>query len=178
MPIKKGVGKNHEAINLNRVAAIGERAVVDLDPQGNASTGLELTAPTAKLTYDVLSDKSASARYSRETVLSLLAPSTLDLVGFELEIAARPDRAYCLKQALDVFAEEQNAVPAEERFTYVLLDCPPSLNLLTMNAMAAAHAVLVPLQCEFFALEGLSQLLTTVEQVRNSLNPGLTHALF
>src|SRR6202047_4545908 len=102
------------------------------------------------------------------------APSSLDLVGCELEIAARPDRAYCLKKALDVFAEEQNAVPAEERFTYVLLDCPPSLNLLTMNAMAAAHAVLVPLQCEFFALEGLSQLLTTVEQVKNSLNPGLT----
>ena len=176
---KGGVGKTTTAINLGTaLAAIGEKVlVVDLDPQGNASTGLGIDRASRKIsTYDVLSGQQHLGAVLRETGVPRLfiAPSTLDLVGFELEIAARPDRAYCLKKALDGFAEEQNQVLGDERFTYVLLDCPPSLNLLTMNAMAAAHAVLVPLQCEFFALEGLSQLLTTVEQVKNSLNPGLT----
>ena len=175
---KGGVGKTTTAINLGTaLAAIGEKVlIVDLDPQGNASTGLGIDRESRKIsTYDVLSGHQHLGSVLRETGVPRLsiAPATLDLVGFELEIAARPDRAFCLKQALDVFAEEQNAVPAEERFTYVLVDCPPSLNLLTMNAMAAAHAVLVPLQCEFFALEGLSQLLNTVEQVKSSLNPGL-----
>ncbi|HEY8032084.1 MAG TPA: ParA family protein [Methylocella sp.] len=175
---KGGVGKTTTAINLGTaLAAIGEKVlIVDLDPQGNASTGLGIDRESRKIsTYDVLSGHQHLGSVLRETGVPRLsiAPATLDLVGFELEIAARTDRAFCLKQALDVFAEEQNAVPAEERFTYVLVDCPPSLNLLTMNAMAAAHAVLVPLQCEFFALEGLSQLLNTVEQVKSSLNPGL-----
>jgi chromosome partitioning protein len=175
---KGGVGKTTTAINLGTaLAAAGERVlVVDLDPQGNASTGLGIDRAGREIsTYDVLCGQQRLGTIVRETGVPRLfiAPSTLDLVGFELEIAARPDRAYSLKKALDVFAEEQNQVLGDERFTYVLLDCPPSLNLLTMNAMAAAHAVLVPLQCEFFALEGLSQLLATVEQVRNSLNPGL-----
>jgi len=176
---KGGVGKTTTAINLGTaLAAIGERVlIVDLDPQGNASTGLGIDRASRKIsTYDVLSGQQRLGAVLRETGVPRLfiAPSTLDLVGFELEIAARPDRAFCLKNALEVFTEEQSQVLGDERFTYVLLDCPPSLNLLTMNAMAAAHAVLVPLQCEFFALEGLSQLLTTVEQVKNSLNPGLT----
>lgn len=176
---KGGVGKTTTAINLGTaLAAIGEIVLVlDLDPQGNASTGLGIDRADRKIsTYDVLSGNERLGAVLRETGVPRLfiAPSTLDLVGFELEIAARPDRAFCLKKALDSFAEEQNAAEAGERFTYVLVDCPPSLNLLTMNAMAAAHAVLVPLQCEFFALEGLSQLLTTIDEVRNSLNPGLT----
>src|SRR4029077_18598256 len=171
---KGGVGKTTTAINLGTaLAAAGERVlIVDLDPQGNASTGLGIDRAGREIsTYDVLSGQQPLGAVLRESGVPRLfiAPATLDLVGFELEIAARQDRVYCLKKALDAFAEEQNEVLVDERFTYVLLDCPPSLNLLTMNAMAAAHAVLVPLQCEFFALEGLSQLLNTVEQVKNSL---------
>jgi chromosome partitioning protein len=104
----------------------------------------------------------------------VIAPSTLDLLGVELEIAAKRDRAYGLKFAINGLVQEQRELPAADRLTYVLIDCPPSLNLLTMNAMAAAHSILVPLQCEFFALEGLSQLLSTVEEVRKTLNPDLT----
>ena len=100
-----------------------------------------------------------------------LAPSTLDLSGLELEIGQARDRAFRLRSAL---APLNTPAAGEVDFTYVLVDCPPSLNLLTINAMAAANAILVPLQCEFFALEGLSQLLKTVEQVREQLNPGLT----
>jgi chromosome partitioning protein len=99
-----------------------------------------------------------------------VAPSTLDLLGVELEIAATPDRAYRLRKAVAKLAGD----PASSGISYVLVDCPPSLNLLTINAMAASHAVLVPLQCEFFALEGLSQILSTVERVRGGLNPGLS----
>jgi chromosome partitioning protein len=99
-----------------------------------------------------------------------VAPSTLDLLGVELEIAAMADRNFRLRQALATTPLS----PGGKAYTYALVDCPPSLNLLTINAMAAAHSVLVPLQCEFFALEGLSQLLHTVEQVKRSLNPELT----
>src|SRR5208283_1775728 len=100
-----------------------------------------------------------------------MAPSTLDLSGLELEIGQTRDRAFRLRNALAPLAATR---PDQTKFTYVLVDCPPSLNLLTVNAMAAANAILVPLQCEFFALEGLSQLLKTVEQVRDTLNPELT----
>ena len=99
-----------------------------------------------------------------------IAPSTLDLLGVELEIAGEKDRATRLRAAISAF----RADPAGAAFSYILIDCPPSLNLLTINALTAANAVLVPLQCEFFALEGLSQILKTVEQVRVSLNPGLS----
>jgi chromosome partitioning protein len=99
-----------------------------------------------------------------------VAPSTLDLLGVELEIAAMRDRNYRLRKAVAGLASKDGPSP----YSYVLVDCPPSLNLLTINAMAAAHAVLVPLQCEFFALEGLSQILSTVERVRGGLNPELT----
>jgi chromosome partitioning protein len=175
---KGGVGKTTTAINLGTaLAAMGELVlIIDLDPQGNASTGLGVGREARALSiYDVLNGEESLGSVMRGTSVPRLsiAPSTIDLAGLELEIAARPDRAFCLKQALDRLAGEQSGVEANERFTYVLIDCPPSLNLLTMNAMAAAHSVLVPLQCEFFALEGLSQLLSTVEQVRNTLNPGL-----
>jgi chromosome partitioning protein len=173
---KGGVGKTTTAINLGTaLAAIGEEVlIIDLDPQGNASTGLGIDRRNRRYsTYDVLVGQ---ARL-RDAIIATavprlhLAPSTLDLTGLELEIGQARDRAYRLRNAL---AQLVPTAPGLANFTYVLVDCPPSLNLLTVNAMAAANAILVPLQCEFFALEGLSQLLKTVESVRQQLNPDLT----
>jgi chromosome partitioning protein len=173
---KGGVGKTTTAINLGTaLAAIGEDVlIVDLDPQGNASTGLGIDRRNRRhSTYDVLTGESALRDAIVQTAVPRLhlAPSTLDLSGLELEIGQSRDRAFRLRNALTPLK-----MPAADQtnFTYVLVDCPPSLNLLTVNAMAAAHAILVPLQCEFFALEGLSQLLKTVDQVREQLNPDLT----
>ena len=171
---KGGVGKTTTAINLGTaLAAIGETVlIVDLDPQGNASTGLGIEkAQRTASTYDVLTGERTIA----ETILQsgvpglYVAPSTLDLLGVELEIAGETDRNYRLRNALASLAGHQ--IAPGRRFTYVLIDCPPSLNLLTINGFAAADHVLVPLQCEFFALEGLSQLLSTVTQVKQSINP-------
>jgi chromosome partitioning protein len=172
---KGGVGKTTTAINLGTaLAAVGESVlVIDLDPQGNASTGLGVDRKSRKIsTYDVLVGDCSLAESIVATAVPRLsiAPSTLDLLGVELEIASDPDRAYRLKRALAEWAVGTEG----ERFTYVLIDCPPSLNLLTVNALASADSVLVPLQCEFFALEGLSQLLSTVDQVKRSLNPSLS----
>jgi chromosome partitioning protein len=172
---KGGVGKTTTAINLGTaLAAIGEHVlVVDLDPQGNASTGLGIDRRDRRTsTYDVLT----GAAPMRAAVLPtsvpqlFIAPSTMDLTGFELEVGRERDRAFRLRNALG----QLNAGERMHDFTYVLVDCPPSLNLLTVNAMAAADSILVPLQCEFFALEGLSQLLKTVEQVKSTLNPTLS----
>ncbi len=176
---KGGVGKTTTAINLGTaLAAIGERVlIVDLDPQGNASTGLGVAREERKISaYEVLTGEATLSAAFKETSVPRLfiVPGTIDLVGLEPQIAARADRAFCLKSALGGFFAEQSLVPEGERFSYMLLDCPPSLNLLTINALAAGHSVVVPLQCEFFALEGLSQLLTTVEEVKNTLNPGLS----
>ena len=173
---KGGVGKTTTAINLGTtLAAIGERAlIIDLDPQGNASTGLGIDRKSRiASTYDVLMSERTLAEVVTPTAVPrlMIAPSTMDLLGVELEIAGDSDRSYKLKNALKTFFARDND---DEPITYVLIDCPPSLNLLTINALAASDAVLVPLQCEFFALEGLSQLLKTVDQVRRSLNPGLT----
>lgn len=175
---KGGVGKTTTAINLGTaLAAIGEQVlIVDLDPQGNASTGLGIDQKQRLVsTYHVLSGESPMSAVVKATAVPRLfvAPSTLDLLGVELEIAADSDRAFKLRKAVEVLAEESEQ-SLGIRFSYVLIDCPPSLNLLTINAMAAADSILVPLQCEFFALEGLSQLLKTVEQVRRALNPDLT----
>ncbi len=172
---KGGVGKTTTAINLGTaLAAIGERVLIlDLDPQGNASTGLGIDRKQRALsTYDVMIGEHGLADVAKATAVPRLfiAPSTLDLLGVELEISAFPDRAIRLRKAIEALSASAD----EGSFTYILIDCPPSLNLLTINALAAADSVLVPLQCEFFALEGLSQLLSTVEQVRKSLNPKLT----
>jgi chromosome partitioning protein len=172
---KGGVGKTTTAINLGTaLAAIGENVlVVDLDPQGNASTGLGIQAKDREIsTYDVLMGEATLRHAIVATLVPRLhvAPSTMDLLGAELELSAFGDRSFRLREKL----RELEADLSGPSYDYVLIDCPPSLNLLTVNAMAAADAVLVPLQCEFFALEGLSQLLRTVEQVRSNLNPVLS----
>jgi chromosome partitioning protein len=172
---KGGVGKTTTAINLGTaLAAIGEKVlIIDLDPQGNASTGLGIDRKSRRIsTYHVLSGEASLAESITETVVPGLsvAPSTLDLLGVELEIASERNRTHRLRAAI----QSLSALEVSEPFTYVLIDCPPSLNLLTINALTAADAVVVPLQCEFFALEGLSQLIKTVEQVRSALNPDLT----
>ena len=174
---KGGVGKTTTAINLGTaLAAIGERVlIIDLDPQGNASTGLGIEHSARKVsTYDVLADGAPLETAILETAVPgmAIAPSTLDLLGLELEIATDRERTFRLRKAISALHTSQitNSVDA---FTYILIDCPPSLNLITINAMAAADAVVVPLQCEFFALEGLGQLLKTVDQVRQALNPNL-----
>ena len=171
---KGGVGKTTTAINLGTaLAAVGERVLLfDLDPQGNASTGLGIPRPARHITsYDVLmGEKSAleAAIHTAVPGLDLVAADP-DLSGVELELGHAQGRSFRLRDAFAALRAAEGA----ERYTYVLIDCPPSLNLLTVNAMTAADAVFVPLQCEFFALEGLSQLMRTVELVRGSLNPKL-----
>jgi chromosome partitioning protein len=173
---KGGVGKTTTAINLGTaLAAIGERVlIVDLDPQGNASTGLGIDRASRNVsTYDVLIGEAGLRDAVVPTAVPRLhiAASTMDLSGLELELGSTKDRAFRLRDAI---AALNHNVSEPSDYTYVLIDCPPSLNLLTVNAMAASDAILVPLQCEFFALEGLSQLLQTVEQVRSTLNPNLS----
>jgi len=175
---KGGVGKTTTAINLGTaLAAIGEEVlIVDLDPQGNASTGLGIDRKSRlRSTYDVLVGESTLAEIVMETAVPRLsvAPSTMDLLGVELEIASRSDRAFKLRRAIASHMQRPESIRSRN-YSYVLVDCPPSLNLLTINALSAAHSILVPLQCEFFALEGLSQLLQTVDQVKHALNPELT----
>lgn len=169
---KGGVGKTTTAINLGTaLAAVGQLTLlIDLDPQGNASTGLGIARADRKLTsYDVLMGNAPI----REAILPTripglsIVPSNADLSGAELELVVEERRNFRLRDALASFAKEGCD------FSYILVDCPPSLNLLTVNALVAADAVVVPLQCEFFALEGLSQLLKTIDLVRSNLNPGL-----
>ena len=163
---KGGVGKTTTAINLGTaLAAIGEEVlIIDLDPQGNASTGLGIDRRTRTVsTYDVLIGERELLDVVLPTAVPRLhvAPSTLDLLGVELEISSHKDRTFKLRDAIARMSSNRH--PDDPQFTYILVDCPPSLNLLTINALSAANSVVVPLQCEFFALEGLSQLLSTVE---------------
>ena len=170
---KGGVGKTTTAINLGTaLAAVGERVlIIDIDPQGNASTGLGVPKAQRKRTiYDVLVGEQPLAEAVVATAVPGLEiiPADADLSGVEIELSQAARRSHRLRDALEGF---RTAHPGG--FSYVLIDCPPSLNLLTVNAMTAADAVLVPLQCEFFALEGLTQLMRTVDLVRGSLNPAL-----
>ena len=172
---KGGVGKTTTAINLGTaLAAIGERVlIVDLDPQGNASTGLGIDRVSRRLsTYDLLSGSCELKDALRPTAVPRLdiVPANADLLSLEQFLSNKHDRIYRLKQVLTA---ARAAASSGGLFNYVLIDCPPSLNLLTLNALAAAESIMVPLQCEFFAIEGLSQLLKTVEEVKRTVNPQL-----
>ncbi len=173
-----GVGKSTTAINLGTaLAAVGEKVLIlDLDPQGNASTGVGVAENARPVTsFDVLTGKTTIAGASMKTLVPNLSivPANADLVGLESQMMAEANRPFRLRDAVAALIAEQRAKPAEVPFGYLLIDCPPSLNLLTLNAMTAAHAVLVPVQCEFFALEGISQLKETIDQIRGTLNPSL-----
>lgn len=175
---KGGVGKTTTAINLGTaLAAIGERVlVIDLDPQGNASTGLGVPAEgRSRTSYDAVMGTASLADVAVPTAIPGLSvvPANQDLVGLESDLSGDASRAYKLRNAVAQLAAQMQSKPADEAFKYVLIDCPPSLSILTLNALAAADAVLVPVQCEFFALEGISQLKESIDQIRATLNPKL-----
>ncbi len=166
---KGGVGKTTTAINLaTGLAATGKKVlIIDLDPQGNASTGLGIDRSAREISsYDLLVNEASIAAAEVKTLVPglTIVPSTMDLSAAELELVNMERRSHRLKEAMGVVWRD---------YDFVLFDCPPSLGLITLNALIAAHSVLVPLQCEFFALEGLSQLLQTIERVRANFNPGL-----
>ena len=175
---KGGVGKTTTAINLGTaLAAVGENVlIIDLDPQGNASTGVGIPSEARRITsYDVMVGQASLSAARLQTAVPGLSivSANADLVGLESELMEDGAKPYRLRDAVAALIADQRARAGEQPFTYILIDCPPSLNLLTLNALVAANAVLVPVQCEFFALEGISQLKDSIDQIRSTLNPGL-----
>jgi chromosome partitioning protein len=168
---KGGVGKTTTAVNVAASLAAAERRtlLVDLDPQGNASSGVGVSPRTVEQSvYDALIGRASMRQVMVPTELPplMLVPSKQDLVAVEVELVDDPDRQYKLRGALQ-------ALLREEKFEFVLVDCPPSLGILTVNALAAADKVLVPMQCEYYALEGLTALMSTIDRVRGGMNPRL-----
>jgi len=175
---KGGVGKTTTAINLGTALAAYQQSVliVDLDPQGNASTGLGIEPPQRAVgTYQVLFAEAALGEAVQPTSVPGLSvlPSSADLSGAEIELVSASKREFRLKKAINTHFDLVDSGQNASSFDYILIDCPPALGLLTLNALAAADAVLVPLQCEFYALEGLSHLMRTIEKVRRAINPKL-----
>jgi chromosome partitioning protein len=167
---KGGVGTTTTAVNLAASLAIAERKtlLIDADPQGNASSGVGVPRDQVRLSlYDaVIEERAARDVILHDEALPFLdiLPATQDLVGAELELVDRPNRETALRRALE---------PVVGDYDYILIDCPPSLGLLTLNVLTAAHAVIIPIQCEYYALEGISQLLNTIRLVQQNFNPGL-----
>ena len=165
---KGGVGKTTTSVNL--AACVAERKkdvlLIDIDPQGNASSGLGLSGKDRASVYDVLLGETPAAEAILPTEFGPLSlmPSSIELAGAEIELVGMPGRETLLREAL---------APIREKYDYIFIDCPPSLSLLTLNAMTAADSVLIPIQCEYYALEGVGQLMNTLQLVKKRLNPAL-----